>query len=96
MLRGVDPVRARARGDLDEVLAQLGVVDRLHLGVGEAGSPASTSRTWSTLAAFASGAVIRVPPSKSMPKFRPLPAIAKAPISMITPEAEKNHFEAPM
>ena len=40
--------------------------------------------------------MIRVPPSKSMPKFRPLPAIANAPMSMITPEAEKNHFEAPM
>ena len=61
-------------------------------------SPASrtTVRTWSTLTGRSSGAVIRVPPSKSMPKFRPLPAIAKAPISMIRPEAEKNHFEAPM
>ena len=31
-----------------------------------------------------------------MPKFRPLPAIASAPISRITPDIEKNHFDAPM
>ena len=43
-----------------------------------------------------SAALIRVPDSKSMPKFRPLPPIASAPISRITPENEKNHFDAPM
>ena len=31
-----------------------------------------------------------------MPKFRPLPPIASAPISRITPESEKNHLDAPM
>jgi hypothetical protein len=38
----------------------------------------------------------RVPDSKSMPKFRPLPPMASAPMSRITPDIEKNHFEAPM
>ena len=60
---------------------------------GPADARRAPGRRWR---ACSSGAVIRVPPSKSMPKFRPLPAIANAPISMITPEAEKNHFEAPM
>ena len=61
-------------------------------------SPCSSSalRTASTLADCSSGAVIRVPDSKSMPKLMPLPAIASAPISRITPDAEKNHFDAPM
>ena len=40
--------------------------------------------------------MIRVPDSKSMPKFRPLPPIASAQISRITPDIEKNHFDAPM
>ncbi len=31
-----------------------------------------------------------------MPRFRPLPPIASAPISRIVPDIEKNHFEAPM
>ena len=53
-------------------------------------------RTSSTLAERVSGAVIRVPDSKSMPKLMPLPAIASAPISRITPDTEKNHFDAPM
>ena len=53
-------------------------------------------RTWSTLAARVRGAVIRVPDSKSMPKLMPLPAIASAPTSRITPDIEKNHFDAPM
>ncbi len=39
---------------------------------------------------------IRVPDLKSIPKFRPLPPIASAPISRIVPDSEKNHFEAPM
>ena len=37
-----------------------------------------------------------MPPVKSMPRFRPLPPIASAPISKIVPESEKNHLEAPM
>ncbi len=39
---------------------------------------------------------MRVPPSKSMPKFTPLPAIASAPMSRIMPDIEKNQREAPM
>ena len=39
---------------------------------------------------------MRVPDVKSMPKLRPLPPIASAPISRITPDIEKNHFDAPM
>ena len=39
---------------------------------------------------------MRVPDSKSIPKFRPLEAIASAQMSRITPDMEKNHFEAPM
>ena len=56
----------------------------------------SAVRTWSTVAFFTSGAVIRVPPSKSMPNVTPLPAIASAPISRMMPDIEKNHLEAPM
>ena len=57
---------------------------------------ASASRTWSTVAGSLHGAVIRVPPSKSMPKFSPLIAIASAQTSRITPDTAKNHFDAPM
>ena len=57
---------------------------------------ASVSRTWSTVAAFSSDAVMRVPPSKSMPKLMPLPDIASAQTSRITPDMEKNHFALPM
>ena len=39
---------------------------------------------------------MRVPDSKSMPKFSPRPAIAIAPITRITPENEKNQRELPM
>ena len=39
---------------------------------------------------------MRVPDLKSMPKFRPLPPIASAPISRIVPDSAKNHFERPM
>src|ERR1019366_8469828 len=39
---------------------------------------------------------MRVPDLKSMPKFRPLPPIASAPIARIVPDSEKNHLEAPM
>ncbi len=31
-----------------------------------------------------------------MPRFSPLPPIARAPIRRIVPDSEKNHFEAPM
>ena len=53
-------------------------------------------RTSSTDAVRSSGAVIRVPPSKSMPKFTPRPAMASAPISRMSPDIEKNQREAPM
>ena len=43
-----------------------------------------------------SAVVIRVPDVKSMPRLRPLPPIASAPISRITPDIEKNHFDLPM
>ena len=39
---------------------------------------------------------MRVPQVKSMPRLMPLPPIARAPISRIVPDSEKNHFEAPM
>ena len=54
------------------------------------------SCTWSTVAGLLSAAVIRVPPSKSMPKFRPCTDIAIAQTSRITPDIEKNHFDLPM
>ncbi len=44
----------------------------------------------------ANATLARVPDSKSMPKFRPLPPMASAPMSRITPDTEKNHFDAPM
>ena len=56
----------------------------------------SVSRTWSMLAGSDSAAVIRVPPSKSMPKFRPLMAMASAQTSRITPDIEKNQRDLPM
>ena len=59
-------------------------------------SGASVSRTCSTVAARSSGAVIRVPPSKSIPKFSPWIAIASAQIKRITPDIEKNQREPPM
>jgi hypothetical protein len=59
-------------------------------------SGASVLRTSSTLAGFCSEAVIRVPPSKSMPKLIPLAEIASAPISRIVPDMEKNHLALPM
>ena len=57
---------------------------------------ATASRTSSTVAGFSSAAVIRVPDSKSMPKFSPLAPIASAQISRSTPDIAKNHFEFPM
>ncbi len=57
---------------------------------------ASALRTWSMLADSSSGAVIREPPSKSMPKFRPLMAIASAQTSRIRPDTEKNQRDLPM
>ena len=59
-------------------------------------SEASVLRTASTLTGRSSGAVMRVPPSKSMPNVTPLPAIASAPMSRITPDIEKNQRDAPM
>ena len=40
--------------------------------------------------------MIRVPEVKSIPRFRPLPPIASAPTSRITPDIEKKYLEAPM
>ena len=40
--------------------------------------------------------MIRVPDSKSMPKFSPLEAIASVQTSRITPDIEKNQRDAPM
>ena len=54
------------------------------------------SRTCSTLAAFSSAAVTRVPDSKSMPKFRPFAPIASVQTSRIRPDIEKNQRDAPM
>ncbi len=48
------------------------------------------------MAARSSGVLIRVPDSKSMPKLMPMPAMARAPATRITPDIEKNHFELPM
>ena len=59
-------------------------------------SGASVSRTCSTVAGRSSGAVMRVPPSKSIPKLSPRMAIASAHTSRIRPEIEKNHREPPM
>ena len=39
---------------------------------------------------------MREPDLKSIPKFRPLPPMASAPISRIVPDSEKNHRDAPM
>ncbi len=58
-------------------------------------SGASASRTWSTSALRSTGVLIRVPDSKSIPNWIPFPAIASAPTSRITPDAEKNHFDFP-
>ena len=57
---------------------------------------AMASRTSSTVAGRSSAAVIRVPDSKSIPKFSPLAPMARPQIRRIRPDAEKNHFEAPM
>src|SRR5437764_787298 len=51
----------------------------------------TTDLTWASVAGFTRLAVILVPDVKSMPRFRPLPPIARAPISRITPDSEKNH-----
>ena len=48
------------------------------------------------VAGFASAAWIRLPDSKSMPRLSCLVANAIAPIARITPESEKNYFEAPV
>ena len=81
--------------DLEDVLAELAVVDALDLRVGEARRREHTRGPFS-LAGRSRPVLMRVPDSKSMPKFRPLPPIASAPTSRIIPDIEKNHFEAPM
>ena len=53
-------------------------------------------RTCSTVAGFSSAAVIRVPDSKSIPKFRPFAPIASVQTSRIRPDIEKNQRDAPM
>ena len=53
-------------------------------------------RTPSSLVGLTSSVLMRVPDSKSMPNSRPLPPMASAPMSRIRPDAEKNHFDAPM
>ena len=53
-------------------------------------------RTAFSFVDWLSSVFTRVPDSKSMPKFRPLPPMASAPMSRITPDIEKNHFDAPM
>src|SRR5262249_9783299 len=56
----------------------------------------TTDATCCSLAGWVRLAVIRVPEVKSIPRFSPRPPIASAPISRITPDSEKNHFDAPM
>ena len=55
-----------------------------------------TFATWPSLTFCTKPVWMRVPDLKSMPKLSPLPPIASAPISRITPESEKNQREAPM
>ena len=57
---------------------------------------AIASRTPFSLVDWLSLVFMREPDSKSMPKFRPMPAMASAPTRRMTPDIEKNHFEAPM
>ena len=61
------------RRDLDDVLAELRVVDRLDLRVAEARAARARRAPGRPSPPRSSGAVIRVPPSKSMPKLMPLP-----------------------
>ena len=61
-------------GDLDDVRAELLVVDRLDLRVAEARPARSRRGPARRSPACSSAAVIRVPDSKSMPKFSPLRA----------------------
>src|ERR1700735_2995818 len=51
---------------------------------------------WLSLTDLTNAVWIRVPDLKSMPKFRPLPPIASAPIIRMQPDSEKNQREAPM
>ena len=54
------------------------------------------SRTCCSVAFVGNSATRRVPEVKSSPRLSPLTPTASAPTSKITPENEKNHFEAPM
>ena len=49
-----------------------------------------------SLTGFTKAVWMRVPDLKSIPKFSPLPPIARAPTSRIVPDSEKNHRDAPM
>ena len=59
-------------------------------------SEVSKDVTCCCVAAFSSPVVMRVPEVKSIPRFKPLPPIASAPISRITPDIEKKYLDAPM
>ena len=59
-------------------------------------SACSAERRSSTDTGSERATSIRVPDSKSMPRLSCLVANAIAPIARITPEIEKNHFEAPV
>ncbi len=54
------------------------------------------SRIDCSLAGWLSSATRRVPDVKSIPRFRPFPPIARAPISRINPDAAKKYFDFPM
>src|SRR5450755_2164348 len=56
----------------------------------------TTELTCDALAGAFRLAVIRVPEVKSIPRFRPRPPTASAPISRITPDIEKKYLDAPM
>ena len=56
----------------------------------------TTELTCGWVASGSSAAVIRVPEVKSIPRFRPRPPIASAPISRIVPDSEKKYLLAPM
>src|SRR5690348_8022979 len=60
-------------------------------------SPAAetTDRSCETVAGWTSVTSVRAPEVKSIPRFSPRAPIASAPTSRITPDIEKNHFDAP-
>src|SRR5262249_1147024 len=53
-------------------------------------------RTCDSLVALLRPTLTRVPEVKSIPRCRPRPPIASAPISRITPDMEKKYLDAPM